>query len=206
MSASSLGARIGIDGAIGEDEGRWSAARGNPARPSGNSSTAARCRPPARPSSSRPRSRAVSDWRSPQPWRRRRLAAPSCRRNKAACDTRRVAMAGVIVSRRSQALRHSLAAAHRCADRRSRSRRARPSDRSRSVPSASGAPSRIGRARSSLLQARRGRDDARIVAFRQNDFAIALPCDIKQTIKQIHASHRVRKTRKLRARSRRGHQ
>ena len=49
-----------------------------------------------------------------------------------------------------------------------------------------------------FFEPRRGSDNARIVAFRQNDFAIALPCDIKQSIKQIHASHRVRKTRKLR--------
>ena len=59
-----------------------------------------------------------------------------------------------------------------------------------------------------VSQACSGRDNARIVAFRQNDFAIALPCDIKQPIKQIHASHRVRKTRKAAQsrRSERGHQ
>ena len=59
-------------------------------------------------------------------------------------------------------------------------------------------PDRVGRAEQDRpreflgFQARCGGDDARIVAFRQNDFAIARPCDIKQSIKQIHASHRVR--------------
>ena len=38
----------------------------------------------------------------------------------------------------------------------------------------------------------RGGDDARVVAFRQNDFAIAPACDIKQAVEQFHASHRVR--------------
>jgi hypothetical protein len=46
------------------------------------------------------------------------------------------------------------------------------------------------------LEARRRSDNARVVAFGQNDFAIVPPCDIKQSIKQIHVSHRVRKTQK----------
>jgi hypothetical protein len=51
-------------------------------------------------------------------------------------------------------------------------------------------------------EARGSSNDPFIVAFRQNDFAIALPCDIKKPIEQIHASHRVRKTRSCE----RGHQ
>jgi citrate synthase len=43
-----------------------------------------------------------------------------------------------------------------------------------------------------ISQPRCRRNNARIVAFRQNDFAIAPPCDITQPIKQIHASHRMR--------------
>ena len=43
-----------------------------------------------------------------------------------------------------------------------------------------------------VFETNRGGDDARVVAFRQNDFAIAPACDIKQAVEQIHASHRVR--------------
>ena len=42
------------------------------------------------------------------------------------------------------------------------------------------------------FEADRGGDDARILALRQNDFAIAPACDIKQAVEQSHASHRVR--------------
>ena len=51
-------------------------------------------------------------------------------------------------------------------------------------------------------EARGSGNDPFIVAFRQNDFAIALSCDIKKLVDQIHASHRVRKTRSCE----RGHQ
>ena len=95
----------------------------------------------------------------------------------------------------------SSVAAHRCADRPS----SIPSSESPIIAAVRGDGAGFAeqdRPRDLLgSQPDRGGDDARIVAFRQNDFAIASACDIKQSIKQFHASHRVRKLR-----SRRGHQ
>ena len=61
----------------------------------------------------------------------------------------------------------------------------------------------VGRAKQNRLrnalgfQPHRGGDDACVLALRQNDFAIAPPCDIKQPIEQFHASHRVRNSRMI---------
>ena len=164
---------------------------GNPARPSENSSMAARCLG-ASPTVIRPASimRRVGLAHRP-PWRPRRPGAPSCRRNTVAW--RRAAWPSPASSSRARcaAPRRKLAAGYRCADRGLRCRRARSRPRRGRSDCLGGAEH--DRLRDSLaLEPRSRGNHARVFAFRKNDFAIAPPCDIKKcSSKSIH-SHRVR--------------
>ena len=101
-----------------------------------------------RSSLTRPRSRAGSDWRRRRPWRQRRPGAPSCHRNTKASPP--AASPSPASCCRTPAKTSAIACSPgRCADRQSRSHRARhrpPPCRWRPR-----FPSRIGRAIFSLL-------------------------------------------------------